>query len=261
MKKLVNCLSLLIVVTLILSCDSSNDEETTQDTSYQSKIITVEELSKYFFLEEYLPKPEAVDQVGSFPFLMYTAIAGNQNEYIIDESFYHQSLFDFNNGILFNPENGITKVITKYGYFEISKDNNGKIYVLGNQHYQNPNGYIINKRTPTHTQLIEKGSTDYDDITFQAIEGISGYFRFKNKKWRYKTESAPTVDELTWSFDIQFKNIWFGKDNGTEQLQNIFFIIPKGIGWKGKYTDKEILLVNTGKNNKILKELAVCIKI
>ena len=105
------------------------------------------------------------------------------------------------------------------------------------------------------------GNASYNTFSGKGIEGVNGFYKFDGLKWRYKPDALPVLSELAWSYATYHNNVWTGRDGGSERLYNLFVIIPRGNGWKGNHTDKELLLVNTGKDLKITGALGVCERI
>ncbi|MFC0343083.1 hypothetical protein [Epilithonimonas hispanica] len=252
LTKLTNLTFALIAFTLLFSACSSSDDDTLQPEKV-AKEITRDDLMNYMIVDEFLAKPEYQNQLGTKPYLIASYVAEYNNDgklYTISEGWFASVLYNLeqDEALTYDANTGITKLKTKWGYYELTRDANEQIVVKGNFHFEddpnNPNTYWF---TSSYTQLVKVDGKVYDNSTYKAVENLTGFYRFSIDFWRYKQDAVPIEGELTWPYYLNHRNVWTGQDGGTEQLYNVFIAIPKGNGWKGNHKDKDILLVNTGK--------------
>lgn len=265
MKIITKITFVLFAFTLLFTACSKGDDDT--PTPKIAAEITLEELKGYMIVEEFLSNPEYENSLGTKPYLFANYIIKNNSDgkhYCYSEGWFTSvaSDVDQDGAMQYNATTGITTFKTLWGYYELTRDNNEQIIIKGNFHFTNNSSSVYAKWFKSnYTQLIKLDGKIYDQYTYKAIEGTSGYFRFQVYNWRYKQDAEPTTGELTWIYNKLYSNVWSGKDGGTEKLYNIFIAIPKGNGWKGNHKDKDLLLVNTGNNTKTVSDVAVCEKL
>ncbi len=247
MKILTKLTFAILAFALMFSACKKDDN----DKQHIATEITVEELQNYMIVDEYLAKPEYQNQLGTKPYLYATFITEYNGKLCSFSEGWSASVFynlEQEGAIKYDAATGITKLKTKWGYYELTRDSNEQIIVKGNFHFENdPSQTYTYWFTSNYTQLIKVNGDVYDNATYKAIENLTGFYRFSIDFWRYKQDAVPNDGDLTWSYYLNHRNVWTGQDSGTEKLYNAFIAIPKGNGWKGQHKDKDILLVNTGK--------------
>lgn len=247
MKNLAKLTFGLFAFMLLFTACSKDDDEITQKVA---KEITRDDLMNYMIVDEFLAKPEYQNQLGTKPYLFATYIKEDNNDgkiYAFSKGWFASVFYNLeqDEALTYDANTGITKLKTKWGYYELTRDSNEQIIVKGNHH--DPNNPYTYWFTSNYTQLVKTDGKVYDNSTYKAVENLTGFYRFSIDFWRYKQDAVPIEGELTWPYYLNHRNVWTGQDGGTEKLHNVFIAIPKGNGWKGNHKDKDILLVNTGK--------------
>lgn len=264
MKAMTKFIFILFAFTLLFTACSKSDDDTPQPEQI-AKEITRDDLMNYMIVDEFSAKPEYQNQLGTKPYLFATYVAEYNNDgkfYAVSEGWFASVLCNLeqDEALTYDANTGITKLNTKWGYYELTRDANEQIVVKGNFHFEhNPNNAYTYWFTSNYTQLVKVDGQIYDQSTYKAKENLTGFYRFQINKWRYKQDAVPTDAELMWLYDLYHNNVWTGQDGGTEKLNNVFIAIPKGNGWKGNHKDKDILLINTGKTMTI-GDVVVCEK-
>jgi hypothetical protein len=209
-----------------------------------AKEIKAEEVLNLYIVEEYQPKPEHTVINGTKPYLQVTYIQLGTNNTVIAYSCTGDAIKSTNTEFLYNPENGITILKTIFGNYELTRDDDQQI--IGKKSNHNPDSYWFLSKyfTSQYIQVVKTTGQIFHDAVYKAISG-NAYYGFSINKWKYNSERAPYVSELTWNYTRANNSIWYGNDGGTAHYYNLFLILPKGNGWKGQHKDKDLLLVNT----------------
>lgn len=251
---------LLISLLLCMSCSKEGDMETPEI----AKPVTLDDLLNYQIVYEFVPKPQHFSTLGNRPRLRchyftrnLTGTESKLNSLAAYSDFFDNG--DLKQFISYNSETGITLLKTTYMDYEFTRDNNGDI-ILKEVHHAPE---FDDSFTLENLQLVKlTGGLEYNKYTYKGIAGVSGYYSFSNQSllWRFKENSIPKGSELIWSYLKHTSTLWNGRDGGTAKLNNLFIILPKGNGWKGKYKDKDLLLVNLYDpgSGKIVGDIAVC---
>ena len=240
--KTITKIVLFASVMIFTACSKGKD-----DTKPKvAKEITAKELAEYFIIGEYTPKPEYASSRGTKPILIYTYFqqqAGNR--YLTRNGDAH-SLFNdaLETELSYSSETGITTLKTAFGNYELSRDDSEQIIVKKSNHDVNSAFAISLDFTSSYIQLVKATDVIYYNNTYKEISG-TGYYSFSTNYWRYKQGAHPALNELTWIYNHHTNTIWYGRDGGTANYYNLFFILPRGSGWKGLHKDKELLIVNT----------------
>lgn len=248
MKTMTKFIFILFAFTLLFTACSKDDD--TPQPEQVAKEITAEELENYIIVEEYLPKASASAEQGDKPILITASVNRNVTTNHFSTAIrYAVGTNNTQSQTTYDASTGITSIKTVFGYYDFTRDASGQIVVLKSRHNDNSTYYISNMFDTQHIQLVKRTQASYDNTSYKNLTG-TGYYRFRNsdKKWRWKENAVPSDAEMTWTYSKSNNNDWQGRDGGSAQYYNLFVIIPKGNGWKGKHKDKDLLLINTMDN-------------
>ncbi|WP_126971698.1 hypothetical protein [Gynurincola endophyticus] len=233
---------LLVSAILFNSCSKKEN-----DPPAVAREITVEELSSYQIIEEYIPTADGFNIYGNKPMLLvsYLQKSVSDNKYRSYWALSYQ-LFSklISTPLSYNPETGITKFETSLGFYELTRDENDQIIVAGELIPDYPDQDFFTKATSNYIQVVKIPNAVFHNTSYKAIDG-SSYYRFSDSRWMYNPSSKPTTAQLTWDYTRHTNTLWYGVDNGSAKLKNLFIVIPQGNGWKGNHQDKDLLLINT----------------
>lgn len=256
----------LFVFTLLFTACSDNDDSAPANVA---KEITGDELLDYIIVEEYKAKPEHTNEYGNHSYLLTTSFYYDKENtpywvrQLVWDDKADKYLNPANNDLTYDPKTGITTSKTIFGYYELTRNEAGEIIVKDNkQKFYEDNSWNT-KMNSQYLQLWKIKEISENSLQFGGID-VVGYYSFGfrgqlDEKWRYKADAPPTDNELTWDYSgSDDENAWIGQDGGVAQYHNLFIYIPKGIGWKGNHKDKNLLLVNTGNDQKIIGDLMIC---
>lgn len=249
MKTITKTTFALFTLTLgMIGCSKKNDNNNLPKIA---KEITADELLGYQIIEEYQPKPEYAATFGDKPLLMITQVQRNitTNKFLVrSDSHSSNDITSPANITSYNAETGITTLETVFGGYELTRDENEQMIVKNSYHPASSNFHVSKYFASKHIQIMRVTNEIFHISTYKALSG-SGYYRFNETKWRYKTDTPPTSNELIWNYNRSTNTSWYGSDGGSAQLVNRFTIIPRGNGWKGQHKDKDLLLVNVLSNS------------
>lgn len=124
MKNLIKITFAIFAFTLLFTACSSSDDDSPQPNQI-AKEITVEELQNYMIVGEFLAKPEYQNQLGTKPYLIATYLAEYNNDgklYAFSEGWFASVLYNLeqDEAITYDATTGITKLKTKWGYYELT---------------------------------------------------------------------------------------------------------------------------------------------
>ncbi|WP_333886973.1 hypothetical protein [Sphingobacterium siyangense] len=261
MKNLTKLTFALFAFTLLFTACSDDDAPQPEQVT---KEITAEELLNYQVLEFYESTRPLDNGYGDWIFVHWLEKRNGKFVFRTQYSWGGYTTFNNQEAIQYNPETGITTLTNSFGYLELTKNDSNEIVVVDDFHI-NPShsdGKYFKRSTGQTAPLLFKVLPDdvFFNKTYQSISlHLDGFYRFSDLKWKYNAQRQPTHEELNWNYNRMTNNIWDGGDNGTERNWNFFVIIPKNNGgWYGQHPDKDILLVNTSKNQRLLSSPIVC---
>lgn len=224
-----------------------------EDPFIASEIIP-KELLGYYIVTEYKYVGSSTESRGEKSFMTVTYFKENNAKmrmvaaYVVSRP--ETPLF-----VDYDAISGVTSLISENNLVvKLTRNRKGEIILAA------PLKVPFENAETVHSELIKDSALSYySDFAAKGVENNTGYFKFLNIRWKYSpTNSFPTLD---WSYSVAIGYLWFGQDGGDTRWFNLFVVIPKGIGWKGKRKDKDLLLLFYVDGSKSVDGIVICERI